>query len=72
MRITIKDNIPDDLALELVLSVIKGGRVSKGKNGKMCYCFVALFGVKGEEYVVKTSSDSKDDCFLVYKIKLFD
>ena len=53
MRITIKDNIPDDLALELVLSVIKGGRVSKGKNGKMCYCFVALFGVKEKNMWLK-------------------
>ena len=72
MKITIRDNIPDALALELVLSVIKEGRVSKGKNGKRCYCFVTLFGVKGEEYIVKTSPDTKDDCFLVCKSKLLE
>ena len=72
MRVTIKDNIPDDLALDLVLNIVKDGRVSKGKNGKRCYCFTTLFVIRGEEYIVRVSPDSKDDCFLVCKSKVFE
>lgn len=70
MRITIKDNIPDELALKLVFNVVQGGRVSKGENGKKYYCFITLFGVNGEEYIVKANQYRKDDCFVVYKSKL--
>ena len=38
MKIDIRDNIPDEIAIELVGMVIKRGRISK-KGDKMYYCW---------------------------------
>lgn len=67
MKIDIKDNIPDELALNLVLKVVKEGKISKGEHGKMYYCWITVFEVDGIEYVVNTRQYRKQDCFLVYK-----
>lgn len=72
MRIRTENDIPDELALELVLKVVKQGRISVGRNGKKCYCFATVLSVSedpGYEYIVWSNGQTKEDCFLVYKVK---
>lgn len=67
MKIDIRDNISEEIALELVLAVVKDGRVSEGEHGKMYYCWCTIFNVNGIEYVVSVRQYRKTDCFVVYK-----
>lgn len=69
MKIDIRDNISEEIALELVLDVVKRGRVSQGENGKMYYCWVTIFNVNGIEYAVSVRQYRKTDCFVVYKYR---
>lgn len=53
MKIDIRDDISPEIALKLVLEVVKFGKVSKGEDGI--------------DYVVSTRQYRKSDCFIVYK-----
>lgn len=61
IHIDIRDDIPQEIALEHVLKVIKQGRISK--DGKL-YCYLTVFenGIN-----VATNDYRKSDCFVVYK-----
>lgn len=65
MKIDIKDNIPDELALKLVLRVVQDGKISKGEKGKMYYCWITILELDGIEYIVHTRQYRKNDCFVV-------
>lgn len=69
MKIDIRDGISDEIALELVLEVVKEGKISKGEHGKMYYCWVTIFNIDGIEYAVSVRQYRKSDCFVVYKYK---
>ena len=66
MKIEIRDNIPDDVAIELVGIVIRQGRISKGKN-RMYYCWATKITYQDEEYTVYVRNNRKTDCFVVTK-----
>lgn len=67
INIDIRDNIEPGLALHLVARVIAGGKISKGENGKMYYCWATLFDTPDGEIMVWTRQYRKSDCFVVYK-----
>lgn len=67
MKIDIRDDISPEIDLKLVLEVVKFGKVSKGEDGKMYYCWLTVFNVDGIDYVVSTRQYRKSDCFIVYK-----
>ena len=69
MTIDIRDDISEKLALELVLEVVKKGRISKGENGKMYYCWATAFYHNDCTYMVSVRQYRKTDCFVVYKYK---
>ena len=69
LKIDIRDNISDELALELVSEVVRQGKVSQDNKGKKYYCWITTFNVNGEEIVVYTRENRKNDCFVVYKYK---
>ena len=72
MKIRIDDDIDDELALQLVLKVVQQGRISRGRNNKACYCFATVLRIPEDpdyEYIVYSNGNTKDDCFLVYKVK---
>ena len=69
LRINIKDDISDSLALTSVSEVIKLGKVSEGEKGKMYYSWITIFDVAGEEIGVTVRQYRKSDCFVVYKYK---
>ena len=66
MKIEIRDNIPDEIAIELVRSVIWQGRISKGKD-RMYYCWATKITYQDEEYIVYVRDNRKTDCFVVTK-----
>lgn len=66
MKIEIRDNIPDEIAIELVSSVIWQGRISKGKD-RMYYCWATKITYQDEEYMVYVRDNRKTDCFVVTK-----
>ena len=49
MKIDIRDNIPDEIAIELVGVVIRQGRISK-QGDKMCYCWATKVIYDNEDY----------------------
>ena len=64
IRIKYDDEISDELASRLVLSVINEGKISnEGKN----YCFVTVFKVDGTEYKVVANDKTKSTMFYVTK-----
>lgn len=69
MKIDIRDGISDELALDLVSMVVRNGKVSEDSKGKKYYCWITTFNVNGEEIVVYTRENRKNDCFVVYKNK---
>lgn len=69
INIDIRDNIKPELALLLVSSVIDSGKISKGENGKMYYCWGTLFDTPDGEIMVATRQYRKTDCFVVYRHK---
>lgn len=66
MKIDIRDNIPDDTAIELVGMVIRQGRISK-KGDKMYYCWATKITYADEDYTVYVRDNRKSDCFVVTK-----
>lgn len=67
INIDIWDNIKPDLALRLVARVIADGKVSRGENGKMYYCWLTVFDTPDGEIAVSTREYRKNDCFVVHK-----
>ena len=67
MKIDIRDNIPDAIAVECVMHVVRAGRISEGEKGKKYYCWATILKTPVGEVVVATRQYRKDDCFVVYK-----
>ena len=67
IHIDIRDNIEPGLALHLVARVIADGKISKGENGKMYYCWLTVFDTPDGEIAVSTRQYRKNDCFIVWK-----
>lgn len=64
IRIKSEEDIPDDMVLSLVSSVVAQGKISnEGKS----YCYAALFDVNGRQYMVKSNDKGKCQMFYVYK-----
>ena len=57
-----KDGLSDKKALELVLSVIRQGRIS---NNNKQYCYVTSSKINHKTYVVTTSLNQKSDRFVI-------
>ena len=66
MKIDIRDNIPDDTAIELVGMVIRQGRISK-KGNKTYYCRATKITYRDEDYTIYVRDNRKIDCFVVTK-----
>jgi hypothetical protein len=66
MKIEIRHNIPDEIAIELVGIVIRQGRISKGKD-RNYYCWATKITYQDEEYTVYVRDNRKTDCFVVTK-----
>ena len=67
INIDIRDDIEQGLALRLVARVIAGGKISRGENGKMYYCWLTVFDTPDGEIAVSTRQYRKTDCFVVLK-----
>ena len=67
INIDIWDNINPVTALNLVASVIDAGKISKGENGKMYYCWLTVFDTPDGKIAVSTRQYRKNDCFVVHK-----
>lgn len=67
INIDVRDNIDPALALRLVARVIAEGKISKGENGKMYYCWLTTFDTPDGEIMVSTRQYRKTDCFVVHK-----
>lgn len=64
IRIKYDDEISDELASRLVLSVIHEGKISnEGKS----YCYAMVFNVNGTEYKVVANDKTKSTMFYVTK-----
>lgn len=67
IHIDVWDNINPEMALDLVARVVANGKISKGENGKMYYCWATLFDTPDGEIIVSTRQYRKTDCFVVHK-----
>lgn len=64
IRIKYEEGISDHLAVQLVESVIRQGKISNdGRN----YCFATSFVVNGGEYMVVANDKTKSTMFYVEK-----
>lgn len=68
MKIDIRDNISDEVAIELVGIVIRQGRISEGTD-RMYYCWATDIEYDDERYMVYVRDNRKTDCFVVCKKK---
>ncbi len=69
MKIEIRDNISDEIAIELVGSVIRQGRISK-QGDKKYYCWATEIEHDDNKYMVYVRDNRKTDCFVVTKKKV--
>ena len=67
IRIEIRDDIKPEIALSCVAQVVANGKISKGENGKMYYCWATTFKTPAGELIVSTRQYTKTDCFVVQK-----
>ena len=66
IRIKYDDGISDELASQLVWSVINQGKISnEGKS----YCFATVFKVNGTEFQVVANDKTKSTMFYVCRVK---
>lgn len=66
IRIKSEEDIPDEMMLSLVSSVVAQGKISnEGKS----YCYATLFEVDGQRYMVESNDKGKSQMFYVYKKK---
>lgn len=68
IKIEIRDNIPDEIAIELVSIVINQGKISKGKD-RMYYCWATSITHDDKEYMVYVRDNRQSDCFVVTKYR---
>ena len=66
IHLDIRDDIPLAVALQCVLEVVKGGRVSDDGES---YCYATHFNTSAGWVWVITRTYRKSDCFLVVKHK---
>ena len=64
IRIKYDDYISDELASQLVRSVINQGKIS---NDGKSYCFVTVFKANGTEYKVVANDKTKSLMFYITK-----
>lgn len=64
IRIKAEPDIPDNVVINLVSSVIAYGKVS---NEGRSYCYVNILQFGGIMYRVETNSDTKSIMFYVFK-----
>lgn len=64
MTINIKDNIPANIALVAVLSVVNAAESDEA--GKLVYPKLTAVPVRGATIMVKTETNRKSDCFKVW------
>lgn len=74
IEIEIRDDISPNIALDCVGNVISKGRISKGANNKMYYCWCStfsIFNIDDIDYKVAVwvRNNRKNDCFIVSKNK---
>ena len=69
IQIEIRDDIPDAIAVECVMHVVRHGRVSEGEHGKKYYCWATVLDTPVGKVIVATRQYRKNDCFVVYKMK---
>lgn len=67
IHIEIRDDIKPEIALSCVVRVVASGKISKGENGKMYYCWLTVFDTPDGEIAVSTRQYRKNDCFIVWK-----
>jgi len=66
IRIKYDDDISDELASQLIWSVINQGKISnEGKS----YCFATVFKVNGTEYQVVANDKTKSIMFYIRRTK---
>ena len=66
IRIKYDDDISDELASQLIWSVINQGKMSnEGKS----YCFVTVFNVNGTDYQVVANDKTKSLMFYIRRTK---
>lgn len=66
IRIKYDDDISDELASQLIWSVINQGKISnEGKS----YCFATLFNVNGTDYQVVANDKTKSLMFYIRRTK---
>lgn len=64
IRIKYEEDISDHLAVQLIESVIRQGKISnEGKS----YCFATSFNVNGFEYMVVANDKTKSEMFYITK-----
>ena len=68
IQIEIRDDIPDAIAVECVMHVVRHGKVSQGEHSKMYYCWATVLETPVGKVVVSTRQYRKNDCFVVYKM----
>ena len=66
MTIKIEDNIPEQVALRCVLSVVNQGKISKDMKGNNYYCWATTFETSVGEIAVYTRK-YKNTSFIVKK-----
>ena len=52
IQIEIRDDIKPEIALSCVARVVASGKISKGENGKMYYCWATTFDTPDGELTV--------------------
>ena len=67
IHIEIRDDIKPEIALFCVARVVANGKISKGENGKMYYCWATTFDAPDGKIAVSTRQYRKNDCFIVWK-----
>lgn len=58
-----RSELSDSTVMEMIMSVIKNGRISN--DGKQ-YCYLSTFIIQGKEYDVATDLRKGSDSFTVY------
>ncbi len=66
IRIKTEADIPDNIVMKLISSVIAQGKIS---NGGKTYCYVSLFQYEGKTYRVETNDSTKSIMFYVFNEK---
>lgn len=66
IRIKTEADIPDNIVMKLISSVIAQGKIS---NEGKTYCYVTILQCEGKTYRVETNDRTKSIMFYVFKEK---